>query len=335
MEQYAQINQMYWGNSPLQYIFYASILLIIVLEKNRIRKIIFGIFPIMMIVGMFNPLTSTVVDMFFYVVNVYYVRLFSVIPVFYCIGHAATLLLNKAHGAVKLLGVCAVVGMIVLVGSNVYMEPWMQRAENLEKVPREALAVLEVIPREKENNIVAFPNPLYMYARQVDGSLVMPYGRRLDSAPTALQQELDKAVPDASAVMAMAGNQGVDYVVVKRNHESEAAFAEKGHAPIGATTGYLVYPVTGVPRNVLVLNEKRQIRSVTACDADGNPTENGTVIIAKKDFEYDRWGNMIRETYFDKSNQRVTTVDGYSGILRTYKLHGLSWTMDSVVYVDN
>ena len=333
MEQYVQINQMFWNASPFQYIFYVSVLLILIFERRKLHKIVFGVFPIVVIVGMFNPVTSRTVSFLFRTSNLYYVRLFSIVPVFYCMAHGAMLLLERLRGAVKLCGVCAVAGIIVFAGHSVYREPWMQRAENVGKVPDEVLAVLDIIPRERENPRVAFPDPLYLYARQVDGDIIMPYGRQINGGPIQFLEELNKPVPDVSTVMTMAGDQSVDYIVVNRSDDAKAAFSNSGYEPVGETSGYCVYPVTGVNRTVLTLNEKRQVESSTVCDPSGNPTSDGSITTTTV-YDYDRWGNRIKETYYDKDGQRMTTIDGYSGRKRSLKLHGLSWAIDSMTYLD-
>lgn len=335
MEQYAQINRMFWNGSYFQYIFYASIALILVLEKRKLHKIVFGVFPVVMIFGMFNPATSVVIFKVFHSSNLYYVRLFSIIPVFYCMAHGAMLLLDKAQGIVKLCGACIAIALFVFAGHSVYQEDWMQRAENPQKVPDEVFEVLDVIPREKENVRVAFPEPLYLYARQVDGSIIMPYGRQLSGSPIQFLDELNAPVPNVSTVMTLAGNQSVDYIVVKKSEEAKAVFFNSGYAPVGETEGYCVYPVTGVPKIELTLNEKRQVESSTYVDPDGNPAYSNLSVITTRVFEYDRWGNKTKETFFDKDGRRVTTIEGFSSTGRSYKLYGLTWIVDSITHMDN
>lgn len=335
MEQYAQINQMYWDGSLFQWLFYASVILILIFEKRKTHKLVLGVFPIVMLVGMFNPVVTTLVGVFFRGALVYHVRLFSVVPVFYCIAHMGTLLLCKTRGIAKMIGLCATLALVALVGRSLYREPWMQRAENLQKTPNEVYKVLDAIPSGKENPKVAFPDPLYIYARQVDGNILMPYGRMLDGDSMPLLDELNKSVPDAGTAMSLARNSNVDYIVANNNPETRKAFSDSGYEPIGQTEGYCIYPVTGEITYDQVLNEKRQIVSDTARDRDGNPTYTERGVISRREYAYDRWGNCVYETYWGKDGRRISAIEGYSGIKQHYTLHGMAWLPDSCIYLDD
>lgn len=334
MTQFLSIDQMFWQGSFFRYIFYASIIIILIFEKKITIKTVFGLFPLLMAVGLFNPLTSALVTLFFDKPDLYYVRLFSVIPIFYCMAHAMTLMIKKTKGSVKLMLVCVSAVIIILTGHSIYREPWMVQAENLEKVPTEALKVVEAIPREKSNVCVAFPSPLYVYARQIDPSIRMPYGRELNNKPSPLLNVVDNPFPDPLVVMTEAGNAAVDYVVLNKNEDMMASFANSGHLPVAETDHYCIYPVISVERKVLEYNDKRQIISNTTCDAQGNPMYSANRVITKWVYERDRWGNDIKTEYYDRNGNRVTDVDGYAGIRKQFKLVGLSWVVDTLVCLD-
>lgn len=334
MEQYTKVNEMYWSGSPLQWVFYASILLILVFEKRRTYKLVFGVFPVVTLVAVFNPLTSKAVSLFFRSVEVYYVRLFSIIPVFYCMAHGMMMIVKKVQGIFKLFGVCTALLVFVCAGNSIYQESWMKAAENPQKVPGEVLNVLAAIPHEDETVRVALPSPLHIYARQVDGSVLMPYGRAIHGDPVPLLGELNKRVPNVSRVMTLASNGDVDYVVVKRNRRSGAAFRERGYNPIGETEKYSIYAVSGTRRTEKILNEKRQVVSATSLDEDGKPFYSNTSVIATREYSYDRWGNRTEERYYDHTGRRVTTTDGFSGKRRSYEMHGLAWLITSSVNLD-
>lgn len=333
IEQYAQVNRLFWNGSAFQYVFYASTVLILIFEKNRMRKIVLGVFPIVMLAGMYNPAMSMFIRLFFEGSPTYYVRLFTIIPVYYSMAHGMMMLLKKTQGAVKLAGVCLALGLVVVMGHSLYQEPWMQRAENVNKTPNEVFLVLDAIPRDKENVCVAFPDPLYLYARQVDGNIIMPYGRQLNGTGSIILDELNKPVPDVMNVMARAATDSVDYIVVHRSKEARNAFDDCGYKPIGKTPGYYVYPVTGVPKSILALDEKRRVLSKTACDAQGNPT-NENVVTTTITYAYDRWGNPIGEAYFDKDGRPVTTSEGYAGRKKGYRMGGLSMAVNSITHLD-
>ena len=201
-------------------------------------------------------------------------------------------------------------------------------------MPDEVLNVLAAIPHEDETVRVALPSPLHIYARQVDGSILMPYGRVIHGDPVPLLAELNKRDPDAARVMTLAGNDDVDYVVVKRNWKSTAAFRKSGYEPIGETEGYSIYAVSGTKRTDLVLNEKRQVVLNASLDADGKPFYSKLSTIATREYAYDRWGNRTEERYYDHTGRRVTTTDGFSGKRRSYEMHGLAWLINSDTSLD-
>jgi len=334
MEQYTKVYDMYWNGSPLQWVFYASILLILIFEKRKTYRLLFGVFPVVTLVAVFNPLTSAAVGLFFSSTEVYYVRLFSVVPVFYCIVHGMMMIVKKVQGVFKLFGLCTALLLVVCTGSCIYGESWMKAAENPQKVPQRLIDVLAVIPREEKNIRVALPNPLHVYARQVDGNILMPYGRELEGDPVPLLAELNKFIPDAAKVMTLAGDEDVDYVVVRGNRRAKAAFRKQGYRPIGETESYAVYAVSGTLRTEKELNEKRQVVSTTTLDADGLPAYSDISVIATREYAYDRWGNRTEERYYDHKGRRVTTVEGYSGRKRSYEMHGLAWLVNSSTSLD-
>lgn len=334
MEQYTKVNEMYWSGSRLQWVFYASILLILVFEKRKTYKLVFGVFPVVALVAVFNPLTSKAVSLFFRKAEVYYVRLFSIIPVFYCMAHGMTMIVKKVQGILKLFGVCAALLVFVCAGNSIYRESWMKAAENPQKVPDEVLNVLAAIPHEDKTVRVALPSPLHIYARQVDGSVLMPYGRAIHGDPVPLLAELIKKVPNVARVMTLAGNGDVDYVVVKRSKKAKAAFRKRGYNPIGETEGYSIYAVSGTRRTEKILNEKRQVVSATTLDAEGKPYNSNTSAIATREYAYDRWGNRTEERYYDHTGRRVTMTNGLSGKRKSYVMHGLAWLINSETNLD-
>ena len=329
LQQFAEVNQMFWNGSSFQWAFYACIVLILIFEKSKAGKVVFGIFPLIMLVGIFNPLTPVILRDFFHSVSLYYVRLFSVIPVFYCMAHGMILVLDKTRGGIKLLCVCAVSIGILLAGKAVFQEGWMRPAANAEKVPEEVLAVLDAIPHEKEDVCVAFPDPINNYARQIDAAIKMPYGRYV-GYPIALLDELQKEDPDVAVLMSTAGMQGVDYIVISKKNHNRMLFSESGREPVGETQNWLIYQVNGVNHTSRTFNDKNQIIAVTNCDAENNPISN-YLGYAVTEYEYNSRGDRIKETYIDRHGKTYTLEDGYAAIRKEY---GVSGYMDAQTYLD-
>lgn len=334
MEYFKQINLLYWNGSKLEYIYYICIIIILVFEKRKTYKIVFGVFSILFLLGLASPIAVTVAKVLFNGSGQYFVRLFSVIPVFYCMAHGIIILLNRLQRHIKFIGICAVVILIMFIGNNIYKEPWMKYANNIYKTPDEVFSVLKAIPRGKKNVRVAFPDPLYCYARQIDGNIQMPYGRDLGAGRYKLLEEISSSSPNPENVMRMAANTSVDYVVVKNNEDIIKAFSDYEYVPIAETDAYCIYSVTAPNKTEYYLNDKRQIEIITECDKNGNPVYSNNRVMTTIEYSYDRWGNPVKEMYYDKSGKHVTNIEGNSGIKKTYQLNGLQWVVNSITYLD-
>ena len=324
----SQVNQMHWGNSAYQCFFYVASLLILVFDKRKTTKIIFGIYPLMYLVIIYNPLFKRMMDLIWNNNPAYYARMFSFIPLIYCIATGFMQIIIKAKDPMKFILVGCTIAATILLGSNVYKADWMKPIEKLEQVPSEVFRVSEAIREFGEQHpCVAFPYPLNVYMRQIDATLVMPYGRFTNRLGRALQQ----SVPDVNYIMTEAGKQAVDYVVVHARPEAEDAFSVAGYRPATKTPGYLVYPVKGVPKREIVLNDKQQIQTIADFD------ENGRIIIdalgyAKYIYEYDDYGNMIKTTFLDENNRKAVLTSGITSVKRSVRY--FSHLVDSMIYLD-
>ncbi len=148
---FKNINDIFWGSNFYEWWFYLSVVLILAFEKHRTRKVIFGLYSFVFIIGIFNPVSYTIMQM----INPmwqYYVRLFSMLPYPYCIFLCTISLIDRLSKAVHRRGgnkrfpleqtqnllrlsfVSCVCFFIIHFGNNVYHESWMRPAENLSKV---------------------------------------------------------------------------------------------------------------------------------------------------------------------------------------------------------
>lgn len=324
------LNDFNWRGSPFQWFFYLAILLTLVFEKRKMVRIVFGWVPFCYLICMFNPLCLKVLNLAGAGAKTdqYFVRLFSFMPLMYVIARGGSLLLMALRRVgnewVKLLGVAVVCGIICLAGHNVYLEPWLVKADNYAKVPQNTIDIIEAVKDDAPVRIAPIGENT-VYIRQI-ADAITPYGRYM----TGFGDMLSLDPPDVPVVMERAGHDDVDYVVVHNTEATLDAFSQNGYLPFALTDNYALFKVEGVSRLRRTLNEKRLVTSVTNIGASGNAqqTQIGYTTI---EYQYDRDQHRIKETYLDQSGNHFVFPEGHTSICRSYYLNG---KVKTVSYLD-
>lgn len=329
LDYFQYINNFHWGTNWYQWLFYAGIILVIMFERDKIAKSVFGWFPVLFLIGIFNPIFYRAIFFVWDTPYAYYARMFSFIPLFFCIAIGLMQLVKKVKWEwAKLIAVCVASALIIIGGNNFYGAPWMQKSDNIEKIPDGATEVVDILKREDRVINVAVADPLNVYIRQIDADFITPYGRYMNDLGNALSRE----VPDVQYVMIEAGKEAVDYIVVHNNSACKECFKKNGYNPYAETEEYLIYSVTGVPHTKRIYNEKRQIESETTCDEYDNPIENN-LGIATVTYEYDANGWKKKETYYNKNGEKAKIYSSqYSSIKWRYR--NISGLLESRMCLD-
>ena len=326
------VHQNVWGGSIFEWLFYISILFILVFEKKREVKIIFALYSIAFHIIVYNPLTYKVLSMFFTgELSAYYCRLFEMVPIIFCIAQGMMIVVSNTKtwwGELITVLVLSVAVVIIGADSQSFRMPWMQPAENIQKVPDGLIEICRTINNEKDSICVAAPSSLSGYVRQVDASLYTPYGRDVNELGEALD-EADS--PDVNMIMQNAGQYDCNYIIAINNENIINAYKAAGYSPYMQTSDYLVYSVKGVPRTERNYNNKRQMISCSYYDAEGNPTKSeGGYYTAC--YEYDSKGDQIKEYYLDMDGNLMMCSSGYAIIERTY--YPISGFINTIAFKD-
>ena len=324
------LNDFHWRGSAYQWFFYAGILLTLLLEKRRMQRIVFGWLPLLYLVFMFNPLCIRLLNMSGLHNQAYFTRLFSFMPLVYVIARGFTMILRIDNGWLKMVGVGLACVVVCIAGKNIYLEDWLVKAENYEKVPRETFEILNAIDAGDNQNVSIAPiDATAVYIRQV-ANVVTPYGR----VPNNLGRLLSTDQPDVSLIMQTAGQQDVDYVMVHRTGITLASFLKYRYRPFAMTRNYAIYRVEGVPRARRIFNEKRQVASVIYYDAAGRPEDDTTGFYSIA-YGYDSRGNQIRESHLDQSGKPTRLGVKYASAEKNYYLSGYVSSIDYLDENDN
>ena len=344
------VSNTFWGTDVFQWLFFGSAVVILRLEKNSAVKRMLGIYPLMLLLAICNPVMYLIMQKMELSWQ-YYARPFTMLPLPYVLALGMTLFLKgitaerrdsalqcaqTAAGPIEsektrtafvrtafLLIICA---LFVYGGTNVYEQDWMARAQNVSKVPDEAIWICNELQNE-EDVTIAVPESLSSYIRQVGPSLYTPYGRYVN----ALGEELSKQNPDPEYAMTEAGKNGCDYIVVSNSAENIDSFAEKGWREYRVVGNYLLYRVSNVPMTKRTHDENRFLRALTTLDECGRPSPdaNGCTSIT---YDYDERGNRTRETYLDARGDKVLMPGGYASVRRSYTR--FSRQIETLAYLD-
>ena len=163
-------------------IFIISAIYIIAKEKDAVKKILFGIMPLVILAGFLLPITRKV-----YVAyvdkedSVTYYRILWLIPIYIVIAYAACMLLMRLKSdAVRRAVTVAIVLVIMLTGKCVYVNAEMHRikVENPYHIPQDVIDICDMITPAvgEENPWAVFPEELAWFVRQYDAHILMPYG---------------------------------------------------------------------------------------------------------------------------------------------------------------
>lgn len=319
-----------WNGNGFEWIFYVSVVFILFLEKKRSVKIVFSYYSLLLIFLLYNPVTYGCMKIVFGE-NIlgYYCRLYELVPIIFVIALAMMYLVGIAKKEwIKLILLSVFSGLIIFVGTDgyTYNISWMAKAQNLEKVPDDAINICRYLHKD-EGVTIAVPDSISCYIRQIDASFYMPYSRYLNE----LGEAISKEYADAEYISEESGKQGCDYIVVYANDNNRNAFYEIGWQPKATIGIYDIYFVEGVPRIKNTYDERRRLVLITTLDKFGTPIPNseGYASVA---YDYDSLNNRILEYYLDTEGEPIVLPRGYSAIQRKYTF--FSKQLSSKTYVD-
>lgn len=300
-----------WESYAYQGWFYLAILMILILEKDKLIRNLYGGYSLIILLIISNPIMIKVASAFFGKDNftAYYCRLFSMIPLICIIAYAYMLLICRLDGFRKIMGVFVVSIMIMLGGNNIYLQDWFEPAENLAKIPNEVVQLCTYLHSDEKIIKIAVPSELVCYIRQADAGLLMPYGRGTNGWGGLLDESPDYA----DEILHNAAQEGCDYIVSKRTDDWWNAFAAIGLQPEYITDNYYLYRVMNVEGKRYAYNQQRQVISITYVDSTQKPMDS-SMGYSRIEYKYDFQGRVIDEKYYDKEGNAYTTKQGYEGI---------------------
>ena len=300
----------YWDKSVLQYIFYACLLLLFLLEKDKVKKHALFWYPLLVYAALSNPLAIWIGKRVWGENVAYFARQYSLVPVFYVMAYAAVLVLKKLSGGKKLLAAGAICGVICFFGTYNYGDEY-QRSVNKYKIPTDVIVIADWFDTQGKDITIATPVELTHYFRQYNGDLHII--SRLRDGSSDIPKNLSLEFPDVEYVMSKSCMQGCDYVVTLNQPSVDLAYESAGYEPVFQTAAYSVYACGGYVGYKKEYNEKEQITAKSYYNKKNKPTviKDG---YHRVELSYDEQGFENGEAYFGKDGEPVPCKQGYAAV---------------------
>ena len=229
----------YWGSFGFALLFAVAIIVILILEKEKIKRYAFLWYSLVVLVFIYNPITLFLSRKFLEptTFDQYYLRFFSLVPVIVVIAYMFTLLATKLTGVKKLAGVIVACLIIAILGNCIYTEDWFTKAENRNKVPQDVVTICDIFA-DYEGDVIRImaPQDIAVYLRQMDSRFSMPYSRSLPDEA----YELTNEKPEPLEVAKYAKENNVSFVVVSAVENILNTYLNYGFQLYGRTAHYAV-----------------------------------------------------------------------------------------------
>ncbi len=242
MEEWVTFKQVA-GNGYLLALFVASMLYLLVAEKDMRKKLVVAVAPLIILVGYFIPFTKIAYVAVFKEdsANTYY-RVLWLIPMGAVIAYAGCKLFME-H---KRIGLIVVSSLIIICGSLVYKNQYMNKAENAYHIPQIVIDICdEISPEEGEPRVKAiFPGELIHFVRQYDTNILMPYGR--DVVHHQYNIDVYKAfekpeVINAKELLEATRQEQCRYIVMYKDRDIDVKLEDMGLTIVNTVGVYNIY----------------------------------------------------------------------------------------------
>lgn len=313
------IINIYWQGSAYQMMFWSAIIIIALMEKDRWKRRFFVGYTLIVYLGLVNPITIKIGNYIWGEESAYFARQFSLVPIMLIIAYGMVLMLKDTKKALKCF--CFIIAWMVIVinGSNIYLNGTLKKAENLLKIPADVITICDTLKEMGNDPTIAAPEPMAVYVRQYDASIHMLYGR--GGSKDGLSDEIGSGNPDAESIMQRCSMQGVEYVILNKLDSVYQIMENAGYTPIFETTNYYVYKVSGYPSVRYIYDDNDYIVQKRYYNEHGERYIISAGYSMVK-YEYNDDERVVRELYFDENDKPIYINSEYAGVAYEYDKDG-------------
>jgi len=169
--------QGYMGKGLILGWFLICIFILWKTEKDRMKRILFVYFPLIVLLLFFNPLWARFIYAF--IGDEIYYRLLWLLPVGITIAYCLVEMIGRSQGKMRIFLAGASLAGIIFSGSFIYANVHFHPAENIYHMPEAVVEICDSIEVEGREVMAVFPLEMVQYVRQYTPLVCMPYGREV------------------------------------------------------------------------------------------------------------------------------------------------------------
>lgn len=239
----------YIGNGWAAGLFLVSFVYLLIVEKDRTKRIILLYTSALTVALFFFPLFAKAV--YRYLDEETYYRILWLVPMTAVIAYAGVRLIAGCAKRWRMaLAAVFVCGMIVATGDYVYDNPYFGPAYNRFHVPQTVALVCDAIIVEGREVRAVFPDEMLPYVRQYTANVCMPYGREMAverwQNDNPLYDAMGAAEPDCERIAFLAEEQDCHYIIMHETKPGQEAFEKTDYRYVETVAGYRIYLLDGV-----------------------------------------------------------------------------------------
>lgn len=239
------IFQKYMGSGFVMIWFLAALIYLFLNEKQKPKRIFLVYMPVIMLLLYFNPLFA---NLFCRMVgSEIYFRICWLLPVAVVIAYAAVCIQSRLAGRKKILFTAAAAVLIAVSGKLVYSNPLYSRAENIYHVPESVVEICDAIVVPCREVMAVFPAELFLYVRQYEPTVCMPYNREVFGHYDPLYYAMEQQTADLEELVPFARERSCHYIILQEEKEILGDPQDFGWELFGRVKGYVIYRDTVVP----------------------------------------------------------------------------------------
>ncbi len=245
MEKSLNIILEYGGNGLLTLYFLASLIYILLTEKEKGIRRIMAEYPLLVLCIFFIPITPWLVCVVAGEEETFY-RFLWLIPMTAVSSYATV----KFLGAVRYKWLGFVLGAVaaacIAIGGNpCYKSPVFVKAENAYQLPQDVVDICDAIVLPGREVEAVFPHELVPYVRQYTPLVMMPYGYETMVTRWNFTDELaEEMIKDTSVtknLTKIAREKGCHYIVLNKAHFIDEPLENYDYMLYYETDNYIVY----------------------------------------------------------------------------------------------